>query len=205
MAVLAFDVYGTLFDLSSLGVEPGLLAEWRAVQLEMTWRATLMGLWLDFDEITRLSLGFVAARRGLRLDVEALARRWLELEPYGDARGLCRLAGRHALYVLTNGARRSVEALLARAGLSGCLAGTYTAEAVRRYKPAPEVYRGFMRWAGVGEGAYLVSSNPFDVAGAKNAGMRAIYLNRHGAPPDPLGPPPDHVVRSLDELERLPL
>jgi FMN phosphatase YigB (HAD superfamily) len=45
-----------------------------------------------------------------------------------------------------------------------------------------------------------VSSNPWDVAGALNAGLKAIYLNRRGLPTEELGPEPALVVRDLDEL-----
>jgi FMN phosphatase YigB (HAD superfamily) len=56
-----------------------------------------------------------------------------------------------------------------------------------------------------GEIAYLVSSNPFDVSGAKNAGMKAIYLNRYNLPADLLADKPDFEIKSLNELEKLNL
>ncbi len=202
MAILAFDVYGTLLDLGSIGIDPDLLREWRSVQLEMTWRSTLMGIWIDFDEITRLSLKYVANRRKIDLDEDALLKKWEQVEPYEDAKHVCILREKHEPYVLTNGTRKSVEKLLKRAGIIECFRGIYTAEAVKKYKPAREIYIGFLNWAGA-EKAFLVSSNPFDVAGAKNAGMGAIYVNRHGLPTDPLARPPDYRVTSIDEIAYL--
>ena len=45
-----------------------------------------------------------------------------------------------------------------------------------------------------------MSSNSFDVLGAKSFGFRVCWINRTGAPPDPIGPMPDLVVSSFDEL-----
>jgi 2-haloacid dehalogenase len=46
----------------------------------------------------------------------------------------------------------------------------------------------------------FVSSNSFDVVGAKSFGFKVCWINRTGAPLDPLGPKPDLVVRTIDEL-----
>ena len=46
----------------------------------------------------------------------------------------------------------------------------------------------------------FVSSNSFDVVGAKSFGFKVYWINRTGAPLDPLGPKPDLVVRTFDEL-----
>ncbi len=47
----------------------------------------------------------------------------------------------------------------------------------------------------------FVSSNAFDVLGAKSFGFKVCWINRARAPLDPLGPKPDIVVRGFDELE----
>ncbi len=51
--------------------------------------------------------------------------------------------------------------------------GVFTAERVGgAYKPSPVIYREFLKFVGAaGNEACLVSSNYFDVVGAKNAGM----------------------------------
>jgi putative hydrolase of the HAD superfamily len=46
------------------------------------------------------------------------------------------------------------------------------------------------------------NSLPRDVAGAKRAGMRAVWLNRQGDPPEGEAIP-DAEIRSLDELPAL--
>jgi len=46
----------------------------------------------------------------------------------------------------------------------------------------------------------FVSSNSFDVVGAKSFGFKVCWINRTGAPLDRLGVKPDLLVRSSDEL-----
>src|SRR5262249_15119209 len=48
----------------------------------------------------------------------------------------------------------------------------------------------------------FVSSNPWDVAGAKAFGYQAAWCNRTDAPEEELGVRPDVVVRVLDQLPR---
>ncbi len=59
MRVLAFDVYGTLFDVNSIGRrlgDMGFVELWRRKQLEYTWLLTIMGRWISFREVTRMLL-----------------------------------------------------------------------------------------------------------------------------------------------------
>jgi 2-haloacid dehalogenase len=46
----------------------------------------------------------------------------------------------------------------------------------------------------------FVSSNAWDVTGAKAFGYQVAWCNRADAPAEELGPTPDHVVSRLDQL-----
>jgi 2-haloacid dehalogenase len=48
----------------------------------------------------------------------------------------------------------------------------------------------------------FVSSNAWDVAGAKAFGYQVAWCNRSGAPAEELGAPADYVVTTLDQLPR---
>jgi len=193
---LAFDVYGTLFNPQVPGVPEEIMSEWRQKQLEFSWRLSLMGRWVDFDEVTKLALNHVYRRRGLSVD-SRLVEGWLKLEPYDDTMTLRELSKTHTLYTLTNGTLKSIKKLLENAQILNLFTGFYSVEDIKVYKPSPKVYTEFIKRFG---DAYLVSSNPWDIAGAKNAGMRAIYVNRHNQPPDPLSDEPDITVKTLREL-----
>jgi Predicted hydrolase (HAD superfamily) len=66
-----------------------------------------------------------------------------------------------------------IRELLRNSNLLGYFDEIITAGKVKKYKPAKDVYK-------LVEGAIFVSSNPWDIAGARNAGLQAIYVNRYG-------------------------
>ena len=74
-------------------------------------------------------------------------------------------------------------------------------ETVGLYKPHAHVYRWAARRAGadVSE-CLLVAAHGWDVVGASWAGMRAVFVERPGQQPFPLGPTPDLSVSTLKEL-----
>ncbi|MCU7788884.1 haloacid dehalogenase type II [Pyrobaculum sp. 3827-6] len=210
--VLAFDVYGTLFDLGSLveaarGVAPdpaGFVAMWRSKQLEYALLLSMMGRYERFRVVTERALRYVNRRLGLGLgeaEVQRLLEAWLRLRPHPDVPGaLARLASRYTVVALTNGDVDMVDELLRGAGVRHHFAAILSAEEAGVFKPSPRVY-GLVARLGVqlGEVA-LVSSNPWDAAGAANAGLKAVYVNRHGLPPEELDAAPHLVVRDLEEL-----
>jgi 2-haloacid dehalogenase len=74
-------------------------------------------------------------------------------------------------------------------------------DAVTTYKPSPRVYELGPRAFGVPADRLLfVSSNAWDVAGAKAFGYQVAWCNRSGAPAEELGVRPDLVVSRLDQL-----
>ncbi|MGC9105587.1 MAG: haloacid dehalogenase type II [Thermoprotei archaeon] len=194
--ILAFDLYGTLFSTEIPGVPREVMAEWRRKQLEFTWRLTLMGEWRDFDEVTRLALEYVREEFKVKLDDRVLEE-WKRLKPFPDIDALREI--REEKWVLTNGVESTAREILKNANALDLIKGVFSAERVKAYKPSERVYKAFLQE--VGE-AVLISSNPFDVAGAKRAGMKAIYVRRAERPhSDFLGFTPDAVVESLWELE----
>jgi 2-haloacid dehalogenase len=76
-------------------------------------------------------------------------------------------------------------------------------DAVRKFKPAPEVYAlGPARLGLPKEALGFVSSNCWDVAGAKAYGFQVAWVNRGRAPLDELGLVPDLEVPDLGALAR---
>jgi 2-haloacid dehalogenase len=72
---------------------------------------------------------------------------------------------------------------------------------VRLHKPAPAVYALGPQTLGIpAEELLFVSSNAWDVAGAKACGFQVAWCNRAGAPQEELGVRADYVVRDLGEL-----
>ena len=207
-----FDAYGTLFDVHSV-VEAGraitgdpqaLSALWRQKQLEYTWLRSLMDRYVDFWEVTQQALSFALRRLGLQpspSQATALMEAYLSLATFPDVGpALQRLAG-VPLGILSNGSPRMLEAAVRSSGLEGTFSHVLSVDAVQVYKPSPAVYAlGPKVLGSPADELLFVSSNAWDVAGAKAFGYRVAWCNRVGAPPEELGVVPDHVVSRLDQL-----
>jgi 2-haloacid dehalogenase len=217
LKALAFDAYGTLFDVHSViaaceGRFPrqgvALSRLWRAKQLEYTWLLSLMGRYEDFWNVTGAALR--VACRALELPLDAatekqLLRAYLELEPFPDVQGaLEALAERYTLVILSNGTSRMLKELLECAGWERLFAQVLSADEAKIYKPHPQVYELASRKLGLERGEIgFVSSNFWDVAGAKAFGFWTFWANRIEQPPEELGLVPDATGRTLTDLVRV--
>lgn len=220
MAFIGFDVYGTLVD--PLGMDAPLrehvgdLAErfaatWRERQIDWTFRRALMGRYVDFDVVTRDAFRVTAATLGvdLRTAEAGLLDVYRRLPAFADAaEGLIRLgeAG-HRLVAFSNGVGATLRGLLTHARLMPPLSDVVSVDEVKTYKPSPVVYQLLVARGGLSaDRTWLVSSNAWDVLGAKSAGLRAAWVRRSSrAQWDGGGiAEPDLVVATLGELpERL--
>jgi len=207
-----FDAYGTLFDVHSV-IEAGreittdpvaLSATWRQKQLEYTWLRALMGRYEDFWAVTGAALRYAIRRLGLTATEAQRARlleAYLSLTPFPEVKtALTRLEGRPRA-ILSNGSPRMLDAAVASSGLGPLLEHVISVDAVKTYKPSPRVYALGPKAVGIPAGELLfVSSNAWDVTGAKAFGYQVAWCNRAGAPAEELGWTPDHVVSRLDQL-----
>ena len=83
---------------------------------------------------------------------------------------------------------------------------------IQVYKPASAIYRALLVHPAVQKGeapgeCWLVSSNPFDISGARSQGMNAVWVDREGkgwADMLPWGGSvrPTRIVRSLEEVAK---
>jgi len=213
---LGFDIYGTLVDPLEMdehlrevvgeGAER-FSALWREKQIEYTWRRGLMREYADFGVCTRQALDFAALSFGLELSSdgrERLVEEYQNLRPFPDVLpGLERLRSEgHTMVAFSNGVERTARVLLGRGGVLDHLEGVVSVDDLGTFKPDPEVYRYLARRLDrpVGE-TWLVSSNGWDVIGAKSAGLRAVWVRRDPATVfDPWGIEADLVVEDLEQL-----
>ncbi len=211
---LLFDAYGTLFDVHSVieacgavTSDPQALSNlWRAKQLEYTWLRSLMGRYEDFWAVTEAALVFACRRLGLELTPaqrRRLMEAYLRLEPFPEVRGVLARLGDLPCAILSNGAPRMLEAAVEHTGLGRHLPAVISVDAARIFKPAPAVYAlGPARLGLPKESLGFVSSNCWDVAGAKAYGFPVVWVNRARAPLEELGLVPDLEVADLEGLAR---
>jgi 2-haloacid dehalogenase len=207
-----FDAYGTLFDVHSV-IEAGraitadpatLSATWRQKQLEYTWLRALMGRYEDFWAVTEAALRYAIRRLGLAAtdsQVRRLMDAYLTLACFPEVTAaLERLAPRPRA-ILSNGAPRMLAAAVAASGLGPRLQHVLSVDAVKTYKPSPLVYALGPKAMGIPAGELLfVSSNAWDVVGAKAFGYQVAWCNRTGAPEEELGRRADFEITRLDQL-----
>ncbi|MFW6075458.1 MAG: haloacid dehalogenase type II [Chloroflexota bacterium] len=213
---LGFDVYGTLVDPLQLdrhleplaGDRAGEFArQWRTTQLEYTFRRSLMRDYANFDVCTEDALRYTLDVFDIDAgedEIADLLGHYRKLDPYPEViSGLERLKERgHSLFAFSNGTPASLESLLSHAGILDHLEAIISVDAVGTYKPDPAVYRHLGSRAGRSlSRTWLVSSNYWDVMGAKAAGLQAAWVRRSPANvPDPWGMEPDLITPDLDEL-----
>jgi len=129
---------------------------------------------------------------------------YLDLTPFPDAApALAALAPLPRL-ILSNGTRAMLEPLAMSSGLAPHLLAILSVDEAGIYKPSPRVYQlAVDRLRLAPERIGFVSSNAWDVVGAKAFGFTALWVNRGGAPRERHGPEADAVLRSLAELPAL--
>jgi 2-haloacid dehalogenase len=211
-AAIIFDAYGTLFDVHSvveagrgLTSDPAALSMlWRQKQLEYTWLRTLMGRYEDFWAVTASALRFALRRLDIvasETEIARLMEAYLSLATFPEVtRAFAGLAGT-PLGILSNGSPRMLAAAVSSSGLEGKLAHVLSVDAVRAYKPTRTVYElGPRAFRAPASEILFVSSNAWDVAGAKAFGYRTCWCNRAQMPMDNLGATPDLEVTRLDEI-----
>ncbi|WP_243761200.1 haloacid dehalogenase type II [Streptomyces sp. YIM 98790] len=195
--VLVFDVNETLSDLSPLrtrleetGAPGDLLPAWFAGVLRDGFALTVAGAYADFADLARSGLHrLLLAQPGWSADAREAARHVVEgfqeltVHPdVSDGVRALRDTG-FRLLTMTNGSAALTARLLGRAGLADCFEALLDVGGPRCWKPAPAAYHYAVRHAGVApEQAALVAAHPWDIDGARRAGLAAAWIRR-GAPP----------------------
>ena len=214
---IGFDIYGTLVDplemnehlrpLVGKDLADRMSELWRNKQIEYTFRRALMRRYEDFGHCTRRSLVYAARVSGVELsdeDHERLVKEYQTLRPFPDViSGLKAMKEEgHTLVAFSNGVEATARTLLERAGILSYLEGVISVDDLRTFKPDPQVYlylAGRLRRAP--EETWLVSSNPFDVIGAKATGLKAAWIRRSpDVQFDPWDIEPDLVAPDLEAL-----
>jgi len=212
-----FDAYGTLFDVHSavaglrdrIGPRADDLSQlWRVKQLEYTWLRALMGRHADFWQVTGDALDYACA--SLAVDCapirEPLMQAYRALEAYPEVPAMLERLRRGGikLAILSNGEPEMLAAGAQSAGIDGLLDAILSVEEVGVYKPHPKVYQLALDRLGVrpDEVAFM-SSNAWDVHGAACFGLRPVWVNRPGAPPERLPESPEHELKDLSGLPEL--
>lgn len=211
--IYVFDVNETLLDLRALDPlfaetfgDASTRREWFSQMLQLAFVSTITGEYRDFGALGAAALDMLASGRGVSLQGErrtALLGGLRQLPPHAEVpASLSRLneAGLR-LVSLTNSTLAVSQAQLAHAGLNSSFERQFSADTVRRLKPALEPYQMVAQGLGVPlADLCLVAAHTWDIAGALKAGCSAAFLARPGMVLDPFATPPSFVGTNLSEI-----
>jgi 2-haloacid dehalogenase len=208
--IIVFDVNETLLDVGALAPQfqrlfgnAGVAQEWFSNVVLYSQVATIAGPYVDFGTIARGALDMTAVAHGVTLSPPArdgILRGLVSLPAHADVRdGLqqLRVAG-FRLVTLTNSAPAAVEQQLKNAGIGEYFQRSFSVDAIRKFKPAAEVYRLVATELQVAPSQLrLVAAHAWDVLGGMRAGCAAAFVARPGKALFPLADTPDIVGPDL--------
>jgi 2-haloacid dehalogenase len=186
-----FDAYGTLYDVQSISrvinaAFPGhgeyITQVWRLKQLEYSWLRSLMGRYEDFLTVSRESLDYTLGTLGFAAE-EALIGRLIDaynnLSPYPEATEALGALKNYDRAILSNGSPGMLDALVRNTGLKSYLDAVISVDTNKVFKPDPRAYELVPARLNVRpEEVVFVSSNGFDVAGARSFGFKVARIER---------------------------
>jgi 2-haloacid dehalogenase len=220
--LIAFDAYGTLFDVYSMSqlaeeLFPGHGAEfalmWRDRQIEYTRLVTMSDPnpkgsrhYLPFWELTIRSLRYVSKRMRFDLTPEyekRLMDQYAKLTGFADCLTVLKSIKEKgiATAILSNGSREMLDTVVQSNGLKPYLDQVVTVEEVRLFKTAPQAYELLLKAFPVRkEDILFVSSNAWDALAAKWYGLDVFWVNRLGHPFEEIGERPNYQGTQLSDV-----
>jgi 2-haloacid dehalogenase len=207
---VAFDAYGTLFDVHSVvprdikGDIKALSTLWRNRQVEYTWLRSLMDRYEDFWSVTKSALR--SSARQLQIEAEeaqldGLMQAYLSPSAFPDVKPALESLKGLRLAILSNGSPNMLESAVRHNGLESLFAEIISADRVQVYKPSPRVYALGTEILRLPAAEILfVSSNWWDAWGAKAFGYNVCWCNRSNAEMGFPDDAPDFVVTGLDQI-----
>lgn len=220
--LIAFDAYGTLFDVYSMSqlaeeLFPGhgqaLSLMWRDRQIEYTRLVTMSDpnpngskYYLPFWELTIRSLRYVCKRMALILTDESEGRlmsQYAKLTSFDDSLSVLKAIKEKSIAtaILSNGSKDMLATVVDSNGLKNYLDQVVTVEDIHLFKTAPQAYQLLLKVFPVKkEEVLFVSSNAWDALAAKWFGFDVFWVNRLGHPFEEIGEKPNYEGSSLSKV-----
>lgn len=222
---LAFDAYGTLFDVYSIGQQAEQLFPESGTQISLLWRqkqveySQLSALsdpspggsrhYRPFRELTEAALRYSLQRLGLPFtdgQVQTLMGAYDHLEAYPECMGVLEHLKSLGLpmAILSNGSPDILDAAVTSSGLAPLLDHVISVDEVRQFKTHPACYDMAPATMKLKAPEILfVSSNAWDILGATWYGFTTCWVNRQGVPFETIGEQPHHTCANLTLLPEI--
>jgi 2-haloacid dehalogenase len=195
-SVLVFDVAESLLDLQVLRPlfqrvfgDGAIVDEWFGETILYSESATLTNSFAPFGPLGAGVLRMLGRIHNVSItaaDVAELSKGLASLPSHPDVPdSLQKLkAAGYRLVTLTDSPATPGQGPLQAAGLADLFEQQFTAETVRRYKPARETYNMVAQATGSQLSELcMIASHPWDLIGARTAGCSAALIERAGVAP----------------------
>jgi len=211
--ILTFDLNGTITDTGAL--DPLFASafgsaertrEWYMQLIELAMACTAIGDFIEFSKLSEAAVQMLAERYHFSLTEEqsaAFLDRIRSLPPFPEVKSALEKlrANGYRLVVLTNSSLRGAELTLENGGIAEYFERVLSVEAVRTYKPWPQVYQTAARELGVATSdMMMVAAHNWDTVGAMRAGCRGAFIQRPGEVLSPTDPRPEIIARDFLDL-----
>jgi len=186
----------TLLDLQALRPlfqrvfgDGDLIDQWFGETILYSESATLTKTFVPFGQLGAGVLRMLGRIHNVTIsdaDVADLSKGLASLPPHPDVPDNLRKlkAAGYRLATLTDSPATPGRGPLHAAGLADLFEQQFTAETVRRYKPAGETYQMVAEAMGAPiSGLCMIASHPWDLIGARSAGCSAALIQRVGVAP----------------------
>lgn len=207
---LVFDVYGTLFDVHSVKEQAkelypehgeAISKRWREKQLEYSFLRQLNGQYVPFSQVTQDALRYTLLELKLHVTEEqitTLMETYLTLDVYPEVSSVLETMAHKRLVVFSNGSHDMLDPLIEQSGLADRFEHLVSVDDIKHYKPAPASYMHALNTLGLKrEEILFMSSNGWDITGAKSFGFKTAWINRNGLPVEELNLDPDRIYDDL--------
>ena len=211
--LLLFDIYETLLDMELLERRVNAILNskrgyiyWFEVFMQYCFVDNSLSTYHPFSAIARSTLQMAGKSLGVNVSSNQ-ADEVVELFDHlplkeGITESLSQLYDLDfRIAALTNASQNIIENRMERTGLISYFEAVMSAEKVKRYKPAREVYEWAASQLMLQPGEILfISSHNWDIAGAANAGMKTAFLDNGNQLLYPLAKSPTLRVKNVELL-----
>lgn len=213
LPLIVFDVNETLLDLETVTPvferifgEKVAMRLWFDNLIMYSLALTLADQYVPFTDIGAAALKMMADMRGIKVteaDKKELTEKFSTMPPYPEVPGALhalREAG-FRLFTLTDNLIEVQGRQLEHGKIIDLFERRFSADEVRRHKPAPQTYAHVQKELGAEPSdMFMIACHTWDTLGAKAAGWGAALIKRPNNDILGVGPQPDIVAGSLSEV-----
>jgi 2-haloacid dehalogenase len=213
LPLIVFDVNETLLDLRTMESiferifrDKSAMRLWFANLILYSVALTVAGRYVPFTEIGAAVMKMMADTRGIKIgekDKDELTNKFATMPPYPEVPGALRKLRDTGfrLFTLTDNLPDIQGRQLEHGRIVDFFERRFSADGVKRHKPAPEAYVQVEKSLGVGPSQLcMIACHTWDTLGAVAAGWEAALIKRVGNDVLSVGPQPNIVGDNLDDV-----